>query len=146
MAIGVLGIAQGAAKVAGKLFGAVKKARDKKVAKAAQRLVDAQGRANQVNTLFSTPGIVQQGEPIGSVKRPNFISSLGSLIDKSGTQTVTSAANNLSDMKAGAVIPVAGSDFYTEQNQTQNKGFDPKWIMIGVGALLLFPILKKVLR
>jgi len=137
--MGVLAIAQGAAKIAGKLFQGVKKARDKKVQKAAQRLVNAQEKQSSIGQFFN-PGIVQTAD-LGKVARPGLISSLGSLISGEGSQQISSAANNLNAVKGGPVEPRTGSEAATSGGT--GMGIDPKIILYGLGALLLFFIIKR---
>lgn len=147
MAIGVLAIAQGAAKVAGKIFQGVKKRREAKVEKAAGRLLEAEQRRSQINQLFSTPGIVQGNAPIGTLKKPAFISSLSGLIDPgAGSQAISGAANALQQIKGGAVAPRDAKLVAEEVSVGTGKGFDPKWLLYGAVALIALPFIKKLIR
>jgi hypothetical protein len=148
MAIGVFAIAQGAAKVAGKLFTAVKNQRDKKVQKAANRLLDAQTRQLRVNQVFNTPGIIQNNDPVDSLKKPKFISSLGSLINPdAGSLAISGAANALQAVKGGEPVNPRNAQLVAEEvSGGSNMKFDPKWLLYGAIALIAFPFIKKLLR
>ncbi len=144
MAIGVLAIAQGAAKVAGKIFQGVKKARDRKVEKAAGRLLETQKKQAEIDGLFRTAPIISDVN-LGTVKRPGFISSLGSLIkNDTGSQVISGAGNALADLKSGPVTPRNAA--LVADEQAGGKGFDPKYILIGLGLLLALPFIKKLIR
>lgn len=122
MAIGLLGIATGAAKVAGKIFKGVQKRREAKVEKRVQALFDAQEKKAQIDSLFRTPPIVAT-DKVDSIKKPSFISSLGSLIDPgAGTQAISGAANTLQDVKGGVMnlTPISGAQAIAESSRSNN--------------------------
>lgn len=146
MAIGILGIAQGAGRLAGKLFKVAQNARDRKVEKAAQRLVDAREKQKEI-FAFGTPGIIGQNKPVDTLKKPAFISSLGSLINPdAGTQAVSGAANALQEIKGGAVAPRNAQEVAEEVSGGRGMGFDPKWLLYLLGLVILFPFIKRLIR
>jgi len=154
MAIGLVSIATGAAKIAGKIFQGVKVRREEKIEKKAAQLVDQRTKLASLNNLFNpdnepwlgnSPGIVSGSNPVQSVVRrilnpqPAKPQPSAPLINpEAGSLAISGAANNLMDAKAGMIMPVSGS-------QQQNQGFnDPNKInpMLLIGGafivLLLF--------
>lgn len=143
MAIGLLGIATGAAKVAGKIFQGVQKRRDAKVEKKVQQLVDAREKKAAIDSLFTTSPVLADPN-LGKVKKPSFISSLGSLIDPgAGTQAISGAANTLQDIKGGAmnITPISGAQAVADNRNDVNR-VNPI-LLIGGAVLMVILFLMK---
>lgn len=135
MPVGVLGIATGAARVAGKLFQGVKRRREERVEKAAERLVEAQNRAAKVNTLFTASPVL--ADPDLKIDRPGLISRFKDLIDPgAGLQAISGAANNLQNVKQ-VVSPISGAQAIAQQSEDRNK-VNP---MLLIGGAVLVAIL-----
>ncbi len=126
----LLGIAGGALKIGQKLFGGIKKRREAKIAKKAQNLLEQQTKFNSLSAKFGfTPGVVQDDafEQIQSLINPG-----------AGTQSISSAANALLNLKGGgeAIQPTAANVALEERVQMSGPGNVNPMLLIG-GALVL---------
>lgn len=134
MAVGLLGIASGAAKIGQKIFQGVKNRKEKKIEKRAAALVEAQEKKaiveNKYGAIFSSMG----GE---------------------GTQAISGSGNFLAGIKGAfspnpniaAFTPISGAMAVQKQNEdlAQSQG-SPKMnplILIGAGLVLVLLFFKK---
>lgn len=124
----LLGIASGALKIGQKIFAGIKNRKEKKAEKKAAQAAQAKARAESV--AFK-------------------IDSLQGLISPdAGSQSISGAGNLLANIKAqlgGSVNPANPSQAVQAQNAAlaSGGGFNPMYVMIGFGALLILFLLKK---
>jgi hypothetical protein len=135
----LIGIAAGAVKVGQKIFQGIKKRKEKKIEKLATKIADQRSTIAKVNSI-ATPGIfASQGD------NTDALASLKSLINPSaGLQSISSAANNLQDLKGGAeeIQPTAAN--VALQERASGAGpVNPMLLIGGAFILILLFISKK---
>lgn len=138
----LLGIASGAFKIGQKLFGNIKARKEAKIEKKAEALADAKIKLATAENFFSqfTPGIVQE-------KDSGLLQQVKGLISQAGSQQISSAGNNLNEMKNttgfSELSPKPSMVALQERTVTDARlgGMNPLFLLAGVAAFFL--LLKK---
>lgn len=137
MPIGLLGIAQGAVAIGQKLFGGIKKRREAKIAKKAQRLLEQNSSLQNAARKF--------GFSTGIVEQRSDLEAINSLINPGGgLQAISGAANNLLMMKGNqeAIQPTA-ANVALEERVTGPGRVNPMLLIGGAFILILLFITKR---
>lgn len=132
-----LGIAQGAIKVAQKIFGGFKKRKEKKIARKAQQLLESQTQLTNASKRFGVPGIVADNVDFSQIQ---------SLINPGGgLQAISGAANNLLMLKGNqeAIQPTAANVALEERTLGGPGRVNPMLLIGGAFILILLFITKR---